>query len=40
MLHAVTLPEITLRLVLAVVIAAWIGYDREQKNRPELRRTS
>ena len=34
MLHAVTLPEITLRLVLAVVIAAWIGYDREQKNRP------
>lgn len=34
MLHAVTLPEITLRLVLAVVIATWIGYDREQKNRP------
>lgn len=31
---AVTLPEITLRLALSVIIATVIGYDREHKNRP------
>ncbi|MBA1393545.1 MgtC/SapB family protein, partial [Lactobacillus sp. XV13L] len=31
---AVTLPEIIVRLVLSVVIASVIGFDREQKNRP------
>lgn len=34
MMEAVTLPEISIRLVLSVVIATFIGFDREQKNRP------
>ncbi|KRK07405.1 membrane protein, mgtc sapb family [Lactobacillus pasteurii DSM 23907 = CRBIP 24.76] len=29
-----TLPEITIRLVIAVIIATCIGFDREHKNRP------
>ncbi|MCX8720671.1 MULTISPECIES: MgtC/SapB family protein [Lactobacillus] len=31
---AVTLPEIIVRLVLSVVVASVIGFDREHKNRP------
>ncbi len=31
---AVTLSEIVIRLVLSVIVAAIIGYDREHKNRP------
>ncbi|CCI84768.1 MgtC/SapB family protein [Lactobacillus pasteurii] len=34
MIQAVTLPEITIRLVIAVIIATCIGFDREHKNRP------
>ncbi|MCO6530363.1 MgtC/SapB family protein [Lactobacillus panisapium] len=31
---AVTLPEIIVRLVLSVIVASVIGFDREHKNRP------
>lgn len=34
MLYHLTLAEISIRLLLAIIISGFIGYDREHKNRP------